>query len=158
LGYIGWKDFVEKNSRYSVRTIQRRLNEVNGVREYTKTEQTTNVVLPESTPENDSELAAILDVKPTAPVHRGRSKAQVAADASCAQKMMEHCGTGPVSSDTARLRKEFSGTGLELKTSTHGGRYDLCGLLPAQLKMIAPFLRDPAGWKKILRQITNGNI
>jgi hypothetical protein len=30
LGYQCWRDFVEKNSRYSVRTIQRRLAEVNG--------------------------------------------------------------------------------------------------------------------------------
>jgi len=30
LGYQCWKDFVEKNSWYSLRTVQRRLNEVNG--------------------------------------------------------------------------------------------------------------------------------
>ncbi len=29
-GYSGWKDFVEKNSRYSMRTIQNRLAEKNG--------------------------------------------------------------------------------------------------------------------------------
>jgi hypothetical protein len=34
-GYQGWKDFVEKHSKFSMRTIQRRLNEVNGVRPYT---------------------------------------------------------------------------------------------------------------------------
>lgn len=29
-GYSGWKEFVEKNSRYSMRTIQNRLAEING--------------------------------------------------------------------------------------------------------------------------------
>jgi hypothetical protein len=29
-GYSGWKEFVEKNSRYSMRTIQNRLAEKNG--------------------------------------------------------------------------------------------------------------------------------
>jgi hypothetical protein len=29
-GYSGWKDFVDRNSRYSIKTIQRRLQEVNG--------------------------------------------------------------------------------------------------------------------------------
>jgi hypothetical protein len=30
LGYVNWKDFVAKNSKYSIRTVQKRLNEVNG--------------------------------------------------------------------------------------------------------------------------------
>jgi hypothetical protein len=30
LGYANWSDFVERNSKFSLRTIQRRLNEVNG--------------------------------------------------------------------------------------------------------------------------------
>jgi hypothetical protein len=38
LGYNGWKDFVTKNSRYSIRTIQRHLAEKNG-----KDESKTNI-------------------------------------------------------------------------------------------------------------------
>jgi hypothetical protein len=30
MGYMNWREFVEKNSKYSVRTIQRRLTEVHG--------------------------------------------------------------------------------------------------------------------------------
>jgi len=30
LGYTNWSDFVERNSKFSLRTVQRRLNEVNG--------------------------------------------------------------------------------------------------------------------------------
>jgi hypothetical protein len=30
MGYVNWKDFVEKNSRYSIRTVQNRLAELNG--------------------------------------------------------------------------------------------------------------------------------
>jgi hypothetical protein len=43
-------------------------------------------------------------------------------------------------SDTTRLRKLFDGTGLEVKQSTHGGKYDLCNLTPAQLREIATLL------------------
>jgi hypothetical protein len=55
-GYSGWKQFVEKNSRYTMRTIQRRLNEVNGVRPYT-----TRTIEP-PTPNED------LGWRPTKPV------------------------------------------------------------------------------------------
>jgi hypothetical protein len=37
-GYSGWKEFVARNSRYTMRTIQRRLNEVNDVRPYVRSE------------------------------------------------------------------------------------------------------------------------
>jgi len=30
LGYASWREFVEKNSRYSIRTVQRRLSEIHG--------------------------------------------------------------------------------------------------------------------------------
>ena len=39
LGYNGWKDFVQENSRYSIRTIQRHLAAKNG-----KDESKTNIV------------------------------------------------------------------------------------------------------------------
>ena len=35
-GYANWTEFVEKNSKYGIRTIQKRLNQVNGVRPYEK--------------------------------------------------------------------------------------------------------------------------
>lgn len=38
MGYQNWREFVARNSKYSLRTVQRRLNEVNGVRPYTKPE------------------------------------------------------------------------------------------------------------------------
>src|SRR5690242_4063136 len=37
MGYQNWREFVERNSAKSLRTVQRRLNEVNGVRPYFKT-------------------------------------------------------------------------------------------------------------------------
>jgi hypothetical protein len=38
MGYASWREFVERNSAYCIRTVQRRLNEVKGVRAYTKPE------------------------------------------------------------------------------------------------------------------------
>jgi alkylated DNA repair dioxygenase AlkB len=37
-GYTNWTEFVEKNSKYGIRTIQKRLNTVHGVRGYEKFE------------------------------------------------------------------------------------------------------------------------
>ena len=36
MGYANWKEFVAKNSAYSIRTIQRRLNEATGTKDETK--------------------------------------------------------------------------------------------------------------------------
>jgi hypothetical protein len=43
MGYQNWRDFVARNSNYSLRTAQRRLNEVNGVRSYTKRQPESNL-------------------------------------------------------------------------------------------------------------------
>jgi hypothetical protein len=68
LGYNGWRDFVEKNSCYSIRTIQRRLSEKNGKEEsktnivtgnmYTRPKPTPTVEVPAET------LAALTAVNP----------------------------------------------------------------------------------------------
>ena len=57
LGYNGWKDFVAQNSRYSIKTIQRRLQEVHGKEEskanrapgnmYTRSLKEPSAVTPE---------------------------------------------------------------------------------------------------------------
>ena len=54
-GYANWTEFVEKNSKYGIRTVQRRLNEVHGVREYEKFDplETTKCRLSTNTQELD---------------------------------------------------------------------------------------------------------
>jgi hypothetical protein len=67
MGYTNWRDFVEKNSRYSIRTVQRRLNEVNGVRGYTKpdtrpdTKPTPTTIETPETPKVEPQPALSLD-------------------------------------------------------------------------------------------------
>ena len=55
-GYANWTEFVEKNSKYGIRTVQRRLNEVHGVREYEKFDplETTKCRLSSDTQEPET--------------------------------------------------------------------------------------------------------
>jgi hypothetical protein len=56
MGYTGWKEFVAKNSAYSIRTIQRRLNEATGTKNETKVNDRYKAEVPaisEPEPEPD---------------------------------------------------------------------------------------------------------
>lgn len=61
MGYSGWREFVEKNSRYSVRTIQNRLAEKNGKDEskvnHTTGNQHTREVAPNQSAPNSFRAA-----------------------------------------------------------------------------------------------------
>jgi hypothetical protein len=60
-GYANWTEFIEKNSKYGIRTVQKRLNTIHGVRPYEKFEpfaETNPVRLSTETREPDEPTAA----------------------------------------------------------------------------------------------------
>ncbi len=134
LGYINWKEFVERNSKYSIRTIQRRLNEVNGkdetkVNDRFKTTEADAPPAVETNPVPDAEeLAALL-----APLECKPEPASEPIEAPATEIL-------PPQSDTVRLRQFFKGTGIEVKQSIHGNKFLLDGLSFAQCREIATML------------------
>jgi hypothetical protein len=72
LGYNGWKDFVTKNSRYSIRTIQRRLSEKNGKDESKVNHTTGNMYTrpprTEELPEPATSREMVFQPDPSAPI------------------------------------------------------------------------------------------
>ena len=120
--YAGWKDFIKKHSKYSLRTVQRRLNEVHGVREYEKFEitepvETTKCRLSTKTEELHEPIAApavITDAInfPTKPSSKN-----------------------PVNAEFARLQQLAKTAGYHLATSARDGAYDLLGLTVAQVEV-----------------------
>jgi hypothetical protein len=140
LGYINWKEFVERNSKYSIRTIQRRLNEVNGkdetkVNDRFKTTEADAPPAVETNPVPDAEeLAALL-----APL----SESELEADQKFEATLIKAPTTEPTpESDLARLRKLFMPLGLALEKSNHGSKYRLDKLTESQLNKIATVLSE----------------
>lgn len=68
MGYANWKEFVAKNSAYSIRTIQRRLNEATGTKDETKVNDRYKAEAPavsEPEPEPaDIDTPEVSDVEP----------------------------------------------------------------------------------------------
>ena len=224
LGYSGWKDFVEKNSRYSIRTIQNRLAAVNGkdVSKINKPESLAARKPAQAMPtEQNTTLDALFangnqieqdsagtgrktwddvevwnwlkakhpkiyahyeqegyprwiplprELRPDGwhamrPTPSMEIMEQVKATCEyCAfHKSSRSCpvhgwpdigvpsafrtfapsyDTAAKESDTTKLRAMLDGSGLELKTSEHAGKYNLCGLTATQVKKIATVLTE----------------
>ena len=61
LGYVNWKEFVQRNSKYSIRTVQNRLAEIHGKDESKVNDRYKNPMYAvETTPENKVEKTPVI--------------------------------------------------------------------------------------------------